>query len=1096
MKVYHNMISLICLMLVTTHAISADMRTENLNDVNSLERKKPLEKKVNGRVTSVDDNEGIPGVNVVVKGTTQGTVTDVEGNYSIEVPDENATLIFSSVGYIQEEVAVGNQTVINIELAPDITALEEIVVVGYGTQKRATLTGSVSQVNGDDVVKAKGTSSAALALQGEVPGLVVTRTSSRPGQEGIDLKIRGDISVNNIQPLVLLDGLIIPEWQLSTINPNDIESISVLKDAAAAIYGTRAAGGVILVTTKKGKQGDVKVSYSGQYQLNFANDYPLANLNEWSQLWLEAGDNDNIIYQDANGDNVEAASNYRFFTRDELVSIIDGTMPMAPDSYFWLGKDHRFADVNQYEEVYGTTGSQRHNISISGGNENVVYRTSFGYNNERSPIDFVYDGAKRFNFRTNLSYQMNDLLSADFSVSYDNRLIEGPTQGVGEGVQDMYLFPMYNPQGQYYDIFGANNMLAKLDEGGQTQTKDKILRLGGKLTLDMDKHVKGLSFSYDFNMGLRDTEKIERKTSVTMYDWDGNISYTPTTLLTSYVKIFETNDVTQMHSLQGNYRFSLGRNNFGVTIGATAQEDQDTRYFMSRSNMASDELDDLNTGDVTTQVNGGSDGNFRTGSQAIGLISYVGRLNYDYNGIYLFEAIARRDGSSRLHPDYRWKNFYGASAGVRLSEMGFMKNSFFDNLKLRASYGETGSVTGIGAYDYISNMGAGSTLFGASPSLANTAWIAGMTTTDRTWERVSTTNFAIDFAILNNKLSGTAEYFIRENNDMLIPITYPQVLGATAPKTNSGDFITKGWELSLNWKDRVGEFAYNVSAMVWDNRSEITRMEGATAIQAGLNDAFASNPSNRNFIEGKPLQAIYTYVTDGILQSEEEVLNYYNQYGFENPEDQLVMKPGTILPQYRSPNRLVPGTVKRVDVNGDGIINEDDLVYFGDANPHYSVGIRLGMEWKGFDFNAFFQGVAQQNILRSGGLAYPFSRWWMNQNNAFLGTTWREDNRDAPWPRTFYNGQRKNWNYGHPNDINVVKASYLRAKVLSLGYSLPQHVLTRAGIDRVRFSVTANDLFVISNVKDGMDPEQTTSAHQGDTVPYISTLIFGIDLTF
>ncbi|MDF9799332.1 TonB-linked SusC/RagA family outer membrane protein [Catalinimonas alkaloidigena] len=1052
------------------------------------------EQTISGKVND-ENGDGLPGVNILVKGTTVGTVTDIDGNYKLTVSENASTLVFSSIGFTSEETAIDGRSVINVELLPDVQSLSEVVVVGYGTQKKTTLTGSISQVSGE-VLQTKGTSSAAQSLQGEVPGVVVTRTSSRPGQEGLDIKIRGDISVNGVSPLVVLDGLIIPEWQLSTINPNDIESISVLKDAAAAIYGTRAAGGVILVTTKKGKQGKVQVDYSGQYQLNFANDYPLANLNEWAQLWLEAGDNDNIFYRDADGNEVEAASNYRFFTRDELVSIIDGSMPMAPESYFWLGQDRHLADVNQYDAVYGTTSSQRHNLSLSGGNESVVYRTSFGYNNERSPIDFVYDGAKRFNFRTNLSYQVNDMLSSDFSVSYDDRLIDGPLQGVGEGVQDMYIFPMYNPLGQYYDTFGGNNMLAKLDEGGRVNTRDKILRLGGKLNLDLDKHVKGLSFSYDVNVGLRNTERKERKTSVTMYDWEGNVSYTPTTLLNSFVKLYQTEDVTLMHALQGNYRFSLGKNNFGLTVGATAQKDEDTRNFMSRSNMASDELDHINTGDITTAVNGGSvtnsNGNrFNTGSSTIGLVSYLGRLNYDYNGIYLFEALARRDGSSRLHPDFRWKNFYGASAGIRLSEMRFMQEGFFDNLKLRASYGETGSVTGIGAYDYISNMGAGSTIFGAPPSLVNTAWISGITTTNRTWERVSTINTAIDFTILNNRLNGTAEYFIRENNDMLVNITYPLVLGANAPKTNSGDFTTKGWEVSLNWNDRVGSFNYNIGLMAWDSRSEVSRMEGANTILRGLNSV-----SDGEIIEGKPLNPIYTYVTDGILTTEEEVLDYYNQYGFASLDDQNSMKSGTILPQYRSPDRLVPGTVKRVDVNEDGVINEDDLVYFGDANPHYSFGIRLGAQWKGFDFSAFFQGVARQNILREGGLAFPFSRWWMNQNSAFLGQTWSEDNRDAPWPAIFYNGHRKNWNYGHPNDINVVKASYLRAKVLSLGYTLPQDLISRAGIDRVRFSLTANDLFVISNVKDGMDPEQKSSAHQGDTVPYVSTLIFGFELTF
>ena len=1038
------------------------------------------QKTVSGKIVD-EDNQPMPGVTVVVKGTSQGTVSDMDGIFTISGVSSESVLTISFVGMLTQEIAVGDQTTINVALKTDAVGLEEVVVVGYGTQAKATLTGSVAQVKGEDMIKGKGTSSAALALQGEVPGLIVTRNSSRPGNEGIDIKIRGDISVNGTGPLILLDGLEIPEWQLSTINSNDIETYSVLKDGAAAIYGTKAAGGVILITTKKGQAGDIKVSYNGEYQMSFASDFPVANLNEWAQLWLVAGDNDGIDFMDSDGNMNTAASNYRFFTRDELVSIIDGTMPMAPESYYWLGKDRYLADINQYDEVYGTTGSQRHNLSISGGNKRATYRTSLGYSDERSPIDFVYDGAKKYNFRTNVTYKINDIISTDFNVSYDNRLVNEPTQGVGEGVQDMYIFPMYNPQGQYYDTFGANNMLAKLDEGGRTKNKEEIFRLGGRINLDLDKYVKGLSFNYQGNVSSRRGRKTARKTSVTMYDWEGNVSYTPTTLLTSYVKINETEVFFQNHVMQGLWKRSFGDHNVGVMLGVTAEEQQVNKYYMYRSNMASDELDDLNTGDVSTQENAG-------GSYAESLLSYIGRLNYDYKGIYLAELLGRRDGSSRLHPDYRWKNFYGASVGVRLSEMGFLKDGIFQNLKVYGSYGETGSVTGIGTYDYISNISTGDTQFGSTPALENTAWIGSMTSTDRTWERVAKTNFGIDYALLDSRLSGSLQYFINKNNDMLVAVTYPQVLGATAPKTNSGDFTTKGWEVSANWRDEVGDFTYNVGLSVWDSRSEVTRMEGKTAIKKGVN----------SIVEGDPLNAIYVYETDGILQTEEEVLNYYNEIAFVDPSDQNTYKDGAnaLLPTYRSANRLVPGTVKKIDTNGDGIISTDDLTYYGDANPNYSSGLNLGLEYKNFDFSAFFQGVGQQYIVRSGALAWPFAKWWMNQNDAFLGTTWTADNTNAAYPASFYNGWRKNWNFAHTNDINVVNAKYVRAKVITLGYTIPQTILSRTGIDNVRVSVTGNDLFVISNVKDGMDPEMGTSANQGNTVPYYSTLMFGLDITF
>ncbi|WP_066219993.1 SusC/RagA family TonB-linked outer membrane protein [Formosa haliotis] len=1036
---------------------------------------------VTGTVISKDDGMPAAGVTILLKGAQGvGTVTDFDGNYSIEVPSSSSVLVFSSIGFGTQEINVAGRSTVNVSLETNMSELDEVVVVGFGTQKKATLTGSVVQVKGDDMIKGKGTSSAALALQGEVPGLVVTRTSSRPGNEGTDLKIRGDISVNNISPLILLDGLEIPEWQLATLNPNDIETYSVLKDGAAAIFGTKAAGGVILVTTKKGKKGTApKVSYKGETQLNFVREYPLSNMQEWSQLWLTAGDNDGIDFIDSDGNQQTAASNYRFFTRDELVSIIDGSFPMAPESYFWLGKDHYFSDQpTMFDEMYGTTFSERHDLSISGGSEKATYRTSVGYANERSPISFVYDGQKRYNFRTNVTYDVSDMISTDFIVSYDNRTTDVPTQGVGFGVQDASWFPLYNPAGQYYDNFGGNNGLAYLDEGGRTKNNDEIFRLGGKINFDFDKYVKGLSFYYQGNFSSKNNHKTTRKTSVTMYDWEGNVTSTPTTLLNSSVNEESQKQIFQSHIFQLNYNRTFGNHTIGGLIGYTAEQTQTNNYDLFRSNMASDELDDINTGDVTTQTNAG-------GSNAVGLISYIGKLNYNFKGIYLLEVLGRRDGSSRLDPDYRWKNFYGGSAGIVFSEMSFMEGGFFDLLKVRASYGETGSVVGIGAYDYYSSIGYGSTIFGTSPELYNTAYINGITSTDRTWERVGTTNFALDFAIFNNRLNATAEYFIRKNDDMLINITYPQVLGATAPKTNSGTFETTGYELSVNWRDQIGDFSYNVGLSFWDNTSEVTRMEGAQNIAKGVNGV----------LEGKPLNAIYAYKTDGIMSTEEEVLNYYNEVGFIDPSNQNGMKAGTLLPNYRSADRLVPGTVKRVDVSGDGIINEDDLVYVGDTNPHKSFGINLGFAYKGFDFSTFFQGVADVNIVRTGSLAYPFAQWWTNQNASFLGNTWTVDNQNADLPASYYNGARKSWNFDL-NDMNVIKAAYMRAKVISVGYSLPQQTLERIGVDRIRVSLTGNDLFVISNVKDGLDPEAGIDTRQGSQTPFVSTMILGLELTF
>ena len=1034
---------------------------------------------ITGQILGAEDKMPLPGVTIIVKGTTTGTVSDFDGNYTISIP-ENATLVYSYLGYVTKEVIVGNSNSINVSLIYDSTTLDEIVIVGFGTQKKATLTGSVAQVKGDEVIKGKGTSSAVLALQGEVPGLVVTRSSTRPGVEGTSISIRGDISVNSISPLILLDGVEISQGDLSAINANDIETYSILKDASAAIFGTKAAGGVILVTTKKGKQGKMRITYKGETQLNLPKEFPVANMTEFADAWLAAATNDAIDFVDGDGNAQTAATSFRFFTEEQFQMMSNGTLPTAPDSFYVFGNDHYFSDTSQFDAVYGTTITERHDLSLSGGNENATYRTSFGYANERSPIAFVYDGQKRYNFRTNVGYKVNDFIKTDFNISYNSSTIDTPTQGIGFGIQDMNIFPLYNPDGQFYDNFGGNNPLAYLKEGGRVINRTNVFRLGGKISVDLDKYVEGLAFSYFGNIAMTQSRKNKTWKPVTMYDWEGNETSTPTTLFNSKLEVTEADYVFQNHTFQINYNRSFGNHNLGVMAGYTAEQSETDKYFMSRSNLVDASLNDLNAFDTPTQTNSG-------GSNVVGLVSYLGKINYNYKETYLLEALGRRDGSSRLHPDYRWKNFFGASTGIVFSEMSFMDDSKINLLKLRASYGETGSVTGIGAYDYYSSIGNGTVLFGNTPQLTSTSNISGMTSLNRTWERVSTSNIAVDFGLLDNRLSGSAEYFIRKNDDMLVNITYPEIIGATAPKTNSGNFKTKGYELSLNWRDRIGDdFTYRVGLAFWDNEGEVTKMEGKTTIGLGKN----------SIVEGKPLNAIYAYKTDGILSTESQVLDYYNQYGFTDPSDQTDMKNKTKLPNYRSADRLVPGTVNRVDVNEDGIINEDDLVYVGDANPHKSFGINLGFTYKNFDFSAFFQGVADINIVRTGSLSYPFMQWWTNQNPIFTDKTWTPDNQNAEYPAAFLNGSRKTWNYGNLNDVNVIKAAYLRAKAISIGYGLPQDVLEKFGMDKIRLSITGNDLFTISNIKDGLDPEFGEGTRQGSLIPFSSALIFGLEIGF
>ncbi len=1032
---------------------------------------------VKGQVVDAH-GEPIIGATVMVKGTQQGAVTDIDGNFALDHA-QKGTLVVSYVGYNTREVAI-NGAFTKVTLEEDTKSLGEIVVVGYGQQRKETLSGSVYQVKGEEVLKGKATQSVASALQGTIPGLTITRTSSRPGNEGTNITLRGGISVNSDAnaPMIIIDGVEIYQWELSQINPNDIENISVLKDASAAIYGTKAAGGVILVTTKRGNEGKPRITYSGSVHANMVGErYPVADGQQWAKMHNLAVENDYKY-------GADHTYGYKLgWSKEVWETLANGERIEGMVNGSWRVLDP-YAD--QFDEVYGTTWGQQHEVMINGGNDRVKVMTSLGYAKDRSLVTVAFDGQKKYNFRTNIDYKVNDVIKTAFNISYDKRTTSTPTQGVGHGLQDMYLFPIYNEYGQFYDTFGNNNLVAKMVEGGRTNSTEEFIRLGGKLTVDLDKYVKGLSLEGNANFRIRHHKNIARATHVTMYDWAGettsNDGYPDYSLGSGainsrsndnncYVANTLEESFYQTYNALATWKRGFGDHNVQLMAGLTGEKTRYEKYYQKRSGLSNDDLDDINLGDATTAEATG-------GRNEVGMISWIGRLNYDYKAIYLLEAQARRDGSSKFAKGHRWSNFFGVSGAVRLSELDFVKQwNLFDNLKVRASYGEMGSQGGIGNYDYYSTISRGTTVFGFDGTKTNTSWISSMTSLDRTWERVSSTNFGLDFAVLNNRLSGSFEYYIRKNNDMLISVTYPATLGASAPKTNSGGYRANGWELSLMWRDKIGnDFNYNVGLNLSDARTKVTSYEGAAAITWGTNSV----------VEGKPINAIYTFKTDGYLQTEQEVEAYYN----------TINGSGTLAPVLGTNNQLRPGSVKKVDVNNDGAITADDLEYYGDANPHYQFGISLGASWKGVDFSAFIQGVGKQNLVRTGNLRGPFTSWWMNQNKTYLTDSWREDNTDARFPIISFNGSVNNWNYSQYNDINVMKVWYARLKNIQVGYTLPRTITSKVGVENLRFYVSADNLLTLKNVADKYDPEAQANTGQGRVDCYSQTVSFGIDITF
>lgn len=1015
---------------------------------------------IKGKVKSEDGNETLQGVSILIKGFSKGTSTDKEGNFTLTVPKENAVLIISSIGYLKKEVAINDKRLIEVALKIDNSPLSEVVVVGYGIQKKQNLTGAIATI-GAETFKDRAISNVALALQGSTSGLVITRSSSRPGNEGLKIRIRGESSITDVDPLIVIDGIpTLGTWELSQLNTDDIASISVLKDASAAIYGARSAGGVILITTKRGKEGKMKLIYHSNIRAStLGRTTPVSNMSQYAQLLLEASEQDGLGY-------------YWIYDRERLEKMKRG------ETFLWnnplTGYEQVYQDNNWMKALYGMAVSQQHNLSLSSSTDKSNYRISLAYANNKGLLKPAYDGEKKYNMRVNYDYALSEKVKIETGISYDKREVSFPIAGIGDGWYDPPIFPVYNSKGNWYDDFGFRNPIAKTAESGRVTTTDDIIRLNLKLSAKLWKNV---TFSSQLsNVNLRGWRKQYYQT-YKLYNWIGdrvtNIQNPDPTIQEDVY-----NTTYQNYGGFLDYKKTFAKHSFSAMVGITTELNDNKSLMGKRMRLLYPGLYDLNTADPVNATNAG-------GASHWGLFSYVSRLNYDYEGKYILELTGRRDGSSRFAKGFKWSTFGSVSVGWLISKEKFMEEiPFINELKIRGGYGETGGQSGIGLYDYLSTINTGTTIFGEPYTIQQTASLTGMTSTTRTWERISVKNIGFDFGIINNKLSGSFDYFLKRNSGMLVDVAYPELLGATAPKTNNGILAIKGWEFQVNWKDKIGEdVAYNLSFNISDNRNKLIAMEGKNAWNTGLVSQ----------IQGYPLNAIFVYKTDGYFQTQEEVDAYYAKYTAINDGE---------LPTVGT-QKLRPGDLRKLDLDGNGYISAignanqngstGDLQYIGDNAPHFTYGFNIGFTWKGFDLTTFLQGVGSQNMLRWGYLNAPFRVMYVNQNPNFLGNTWTPDNTNAAFPRLSLVSQRNNWNYNN-TDIMVQKLRYLRLKTFVLGYSLPNNLVKKIGLDKCRLYVSGNDLWEWTTIKDGFDPEFGENTNQ--TYPFARTWSMGLELHF
>ena len=986
------------------------------NNLPSVSVSKP-ELKVSGTLTDAETGTALIGATVQVKGTTTGTSTDLDGTYSIDAPDGNAILVFSYIGYVNQEVVIGNQTTINVSLVPDVQSLNEVVVVGYGAVRKTDLTGAVDQLQSKDIVRANPVQ-AARAIQGQVAGATVTKTSNRPGA-GYNITIRGENTINNsTQPLVVIDGLM--GGDINSINPNDIQSMDVLKDASStAIYGARGANGVIIITTKKGLSGKPKVSYDSYVGLKVPEHMPrLMNTAEFYKAT---------------------------FTDRVLEGSVGATFTAAETAAIQGNKTTDWVDL-----ITDPALQTSQNLSIAGGNDKTTYRFSGGFLNENGNV--LYTGFKRYNLNAGLDSKIGERFKVGFTsyITYSDQNV-----GSQESLRNAYRA---RPTGTVYF-----NDLANPSENGDLNVNDLAVWMGIN-----DKQVANPILDIDPKIS-----KYQTTTAVAMAN-----AYAEVTLLkgltfrsslsASYTsgrfgdfrgqwsksQIGNKPRAQVDNSNQGNYtidnilnyNFESGKHKLTFTGLQSAFYQRNENY----SIFVRDLPYDSDWYAVNTAATIGS-----IGSSLIerSILSYMGRVNYTFNEKYLVTLTGRSDGASQLAEGNKWAFFPSIAVGWRLADESFIKNlNLFSNLKLRASYGQVGNA-GVNPYSTQANLintgydFDGTPAFGFAPqNLANK---------NLRWERSTEFNLGIDFGFFKNRISGTLELYNRKTEDLILNQRIPTVSGFTQVIANVGAIENKGIELTLNTANIVTtDFSWNTTFAFTQNKNKLLELYG---------DGQLVDKGNNLFV-GFPIRANFDYQFNGIWQTSEK--------------DQAAVY------------KQVPGSVKVVDQNGDGIIsstnNIDDRVYLGTQLPNWILGVTNRFKYKNLDFS-FFTYYRNGTQYRNNTLAGTFGEIGSTRYNKLAGLDyWRSDNPS----NTFFGVVAAN---PYRNAIFYQDASFLRISDITLGYNFSPKVLSALKMSSARIYGQVSNPFVFSDFT-GFDPEFNSAIFQDDVPSMIYT--FGVSISF
>ncbi|AWG23305.1 SusC/RagA family TonB-linked outer membrane protein [Flavobacterium faecale] len=1012
---------------ITINSMRADNKKAN-NKLEVLNIQQIQQIQVKGTVRDTDGMP-IPGANVMIKGTTTGTTTDIDGNYILAVQGVGQTLVFSYLGLKSLEIKINGKMVVNAILTNDAAALEEVVVVGYGTVRKSDLTGSVSSADTKELNKTQNTN-LAQAIQGRMAGVSVTKGSGGPGSTPT-VRIRGIGTVNGADPLYVVDG--VPINDISSINMADAKSVEVLKDASAtAIYGSRGANGVVLITTNGGTKGKTVITYKTYVGVeNRIDNLDVLNSQQWATLYNEGNAND--------GKPADPAL----------------ANPSALPNYNWK------------DAIYKSGQMQSHQLAVSGGTDKTTYYASFGYINQTGILQ--NSSYKRTNFRVNNTYQIMPKIKVGHNIQYSNSNTNsvpsfGPdsfTKSAFVGYMIDPVSPIYNADGSYgqpkYVSSLAVNPLGLVQFGQSPNTKESFL---GNVFLEIEI-IKGLTFKSNYGLQINDSKVDNFKPA-----YNVSPSYN-SPVSTYYLQRNEDRVLIMSNTLNYNTTFSK-KHNFTALLGQEIQDLSSNNVTAQRNQIPESVANPtLGSGAVSTSTNGGGISNSK-------LLSFFGRINYNYDDRYLLTGTYRLDGSSRFGSNNRWAQFPSLALAWNIHNEKFFHANAINQFKFRVGWGETGNQN-IPNSSTFNTLNIGNNYpFGDSKNTGLGVAPLQPGNQNLKWETTKTSNIGLDLAFLHNSVTFSADYFIKNTSDMLMPTPILGISGYSQnPYTNAGNIRNKGVELTANYKKVIKDFSFSLGGNISFIQNKVLSLNGeGSLIQTGSANALYNISRT---VAGQPLASFYGYQMEGIFQNQSEVNS------------------SAILPNTK------PGDVKYKDLNGDGVINDNDKTFIGSAFPKYTYGINLDMTYKQFDFTAFFQGSQGNKIFNST------DRWLeadlASNSNTNALNRWTGEGTSNSVPRATFDNSGNN---AQISSRFVKDGSYLRLKNVQIGYTLPDSILDKIAISKLRLYVSGQNLLTFTKY-DGLDPEVGVDNTQNSPLdigidrgryPSVRTISLGLDVNF